>query len=39
MDGNGKGPFVGGEVAESVSEYHLLAWLILDSIIIILHMK
>ena len=36
VDGNGKGPFAGGEVAELVCKYNLLVWLILNSIVIFL---
>ena len=37
--GYGERLFVGGEAAEAVDEYHLLAWLILYGVVIFLHVK
>ena len=37
--GNGEGVFVGIEVAEAVGEYHLLAGLVLDCVVVFLHAK
>ena len=39
VNGSWEGFFVGGEATEVVSEDHLLAWLILDGVVILLHVE